>query len=408
MPVIAIFSGIFCRADETIARLAEETGFAKIDDHHLIAEAHRVSGMPAEKLQRAFSGPASVFNNFTHEKERAMAFLKLVLAEALEENDLLLVGACSHLAPPSISHILRTCLIADRGFRIAEAAEKAGLSEKEALRAIRAADQECAAWVGGIRGVTDPWAPNLYDVLIPMDKFSVKKAVDAIGRNLRKDAVQVTATSRQAVRDFQLAARVETALAREGHHVEAGAENGRISLRINKKVLLLKRLKKELRAIVEKVPGVADVDIHVGKGFHQSDIYRKVDFEVPSRVLLVDDEREFVQTLSERLQMRDVGSAVTYDGQSALEMVQQDEPDVMILDLKMPGIDGLEVLRRVKRSRPRIEVIVLTGHGSEEDRKKCMQLGAFAYLQKPVDIDLLSKTLRRAHEKVHRTRQQGE
>ncbi len=65
----------------------------------------------------------------------------------------------------------------------------------------------------------------------------------------------------------------------------------------------------------------------------------------------MDDEREFVQTLSERLLMRDMGSAVAYDGESALNMIAEDEPEVMILDLKMPGIDGIEVLRRVKESR---------------------------------------------------------
>ena len=95
------------------------------------------------------------------------------------------------------------------------------------------------------------------------------------------------------------------------------------------------------------------VETKVGKGFHQSDIYRKVDFEIPSKVLLVDDEREFVQTLSERLLLRDMGSAVVYDGESALNLVNSDEPEVMILDLKMPGIDGIEVLRRVKESHPR-------------------------------------------------------
>jgi len=72
----------------------------------------------------------------------------------------------------------------------------------------------------------------------------------------------------------------------------------------------------------------------------------------------------------------------------------------MILDLKMPGIDGMEVLRRVKETRPEIEVIILTGHGSEVDRDVCMKLGAFAYLQKPVDIDVLSDTLKRANEKI--------
>ena len=118
------------------------------------------------------------------------------------------------------------------------------------------------------------------------------------------------------------------------------------------------------------------------------------------RVLLVDDEREFVQTLSERLQLRDMGSAVAYDGESALTLVKNDEPEVMIIDLKMPGIDGMEILRQVKATRPEIEVIVLTGHGSEKDRQQCMQLGAFAYLQKPVDIDELSATLKKAHEKI--------
>jgi DNA-binding response OmpR family regulator len=121
---------------------------------------------------------------------------------------------------------------------------------------------------------------------------------------------------------------------------------------------------------------------------------------VPSKVLLVDDEREFVQTLSERLMMRDMGSAVVYDGESALNLVRDDEPEVMILDLKMPGIDGIEVLRRVKGEHPDIEVIILTGHGSEADRKVCMDLGAFAYLHKPVDIDVLSETLKAANEKI--------
>ena len=152
--------------------------------------------------------------------------------------------------------------------------------------------------------------------------------------------------------------------------------------------------------IAGKVDGVKLVETHVGRDFYQPDVYRKFDFELPSKVLLVDDEREFVQTLSERLLMRDMGSAVAYDGESALNMIAEDEPEVMILDLKMPGIDGIEVLRRVKETRPEIEVIILTGHGSDADRETCMKLGAFAYLQKPVDIELLSETLKRANEKI--------
>jgi DNA-binding response OmpR family regulator len=160
------------------------------------------------------------------------------------------------------------------------------------------------------------------------------------------------------------------------------------------------RLEDELKSIANTVPGVASVETRVGRDFHKANIYRKHNFEVPSRVLLVDDEREFVQTLSERLQMRDMGSAVAYDGESALDLLQDDEPEVIIIDLKMPGIDGIEVLKKVKKERPEIEVIVLTGHGSETDRRLCMELGAFDYLQKPVDINHLSQVLKNAHARI--------
>ena len=182
------------------------------------------------------------------------------------------------------------------------------------------------------------------------------------------------------------------------------ADEGAITLTINKHVLMLSRLENELKAIAGKVPGVHSVATKVGAGFHQVDIYRRQDFSMPSKILLVDDEREFVQTLSERLLMRDMGSAVAYDGESALEVAREDEPDVMILDLKMPGIDGIEVLRRVKTTQPEIEVIILTGHGSEADEKLCLQLGAFAYLQKPVDVEELSATIKRANEKIQENR----
>ena len=101
-----------------------------------------------------------------------------------------------------------------------------------------------------------------------------------------------------------------------------------------------------------------------------------------------------------------MGSAVAYDGESALQMLSEDEPEVMILDLKMPGIDGMEVLRRVKETQPEIEVIILTGHGNETDKETCMAMGAFAYLQKPVDIDILSETMKKANEKIQLRKQE--
>ena len=114
------------------------------------------------------------------------------------------------------------------------------------------------------------------------------------------------------------------------------------------------------------------------------------------KVLLVDDEEDFVKSLSERIKMRDLDSDVAMNGEEALRLVDDDVPDVMVLDLKMPGIDGMEVLRRVKKAYPQVQVIMLTGHGSEKDEKEARRLGAFEYLEKPTSIDTLIKYIKRA------------
>jgi DNA-binding NtrC family response regulator len=114
------------------------------------------------------------------------------------------------------------------------------------------------------------------------------------------------------------------------------------------------------------------------------------------KVLFVDDEEDFVRTMAERMEMRDLGGEVAFSGQQALQMLEDDVPDVMVLDLRMPGIDGMEVLRRVKKTCPQIEVIIMTGHGSDKDEEEARRLGAFDYLRKPVDIDHLMETVRNA------------
>lgn len=114
------------------------------------------------------------------------------------------------------------------------------------------------------------------------------------------------------------------------------------------------------------------------------------------KVLLVDDEEDFVKSLSERIKMRDLKSEVALNGEEALRIIDDDKPDVVVLDLKMPGIDGMEVLRRVKKAYPDVQVIMLTGHGSEKDEKEARRLGAFEYLEKPTTIDTLIKHIKRA------------
>ena len=402
MPVITIFSGSFCHEDPVIQEVIARTGYRQIQDEDILAEASRRSELAPSKFKTVFTAKTSVFNKFTREKERCLAYMKQVLADMIAADNALITCFSGQLIPRTISHILRVCLIAPVKYRIVQAARQKGVSEKEAARLIQKHEEDCLFWVNSLFNTTDPWQTDLYDITLPVDKLSPGETAALIAENAAKDIVQATAASKQAVENFRLAAETEVALAREGHMVDVSADKGAVTLTINKHVIMLGRLKDELTSIAGKVPGVSSVETKVGKNFHKTDIYRKHDFEMPSKVLLVDDEREFVQTLSERLMMRDMGSAVAYDGESALNLIREDDPEVIIVDLKMPGIDGLEVLRKVKSTRPEIEVIILTGHGNEEDRRLCMELGAFAYLQKPLDINLLSETIRQANEKIRR------
>ena len=107
------------------------------------------------------------------------------------------------------------------------------------------------------------------------------------------------------------------------------------------------------------------------------------------RVLLVDDQVEFVETLVKRITRRGLDIRGVSSGQEALAFLDAHPVDVVVLDVKMPGMDGIEVLRLIKRLHPGIEVIMLTGHASLEMAMKGMENGAYDYLMKPMDIDEL-------------------
>ncbi len=117
-------------------------------------------------------------------------------------------------------------------------------------------------------------------------------------------------------------------------------------------------------------------------------------------ILLVDDEEEFISTLAERLSLRGLKARVALDGEEALRQVEENPPHVMILDVLMPGMKGLEVLRLVKAKRPQVQVILLTGHGSTKDGMEGMRHGAFDYMMKPLSLDALLAKLGEAMEKV--------
>jgi len=113
------------------------------------------------------------------------------------------------------------------------------------------------------------------------------------------------------------------------------------------------------------------------------------------KVLLIDDEPQFVEVLAERLEARGFTVQTALTGDEGLAKLQEQEADVVILDVQMPGRDGVEILREIKRIKPLIEVIMLTGHATIESGIQGLKLGAYDYLMKPTDAeDLVAKILR--------------
>ncbi len=118
-----------------------------------------------------------------------------------------------------------------------------------------------------------------------------------------------------------------------------------------------------------------------------------------TRVLIVDDEKEFTEALSERLMLRDYDVTTSLSGEDALEKVKGYNYDVVILDVLMPRMDGVETLREVKRIKPLTEVIMLTGHATVDSAIEGMKLGAYDYLKKPCETEELVAKINKAFEK---------
>lgn len=130
-----------------------------------------------------------------------------------------------------------------------------------------------------------------------------------------------------------------------------------------------------------------------------------------TKVLLVDDEKDFVASLSERLRIRKFDVIEAFNGNEAIDLMQSQEFDVIILDVLMPGKDGVETLQEMKKLKPLTQVIMLTGHATVETAINGMKQGAYDYLMKPTDTDMLVEKINKAGQikKEHETRiQQAE
>ena len=398
MAIISIFSTLYCSEREITAKLAKKLDYAIIDKD-LIEETSNSYHVSVDKLKSTLAGHVPFLNNISHEREKNIAYLKSSLAKLIKNNNVIYHGYATHFLPKNIRHILKVCLIANHEYKIKMAIKEHGLSEQNAKNVIKKDDEKRYKWTQHLLG-SSPWDENLYDILIPMHSSSVEETVRLIAENVQKKALETTAESERAMNDFILASRVDIPLVENGYNVNITCDNGDTKISLKEYVIRLENMKEKIKKLVSPVSGVKSVEVTMESDVHVPSRYDKL--EVHPRFLLVDDEKEYIQTLSDRLQTRDLNSAVAYDGEEALSHIEKNEPDVMVLDLKMPGVDGMEVLRKVKKERPHVEVIILTGHGCEQDKISAMELGAFAYLEKPVDIEILTETMKKAYAKINK------
>lgn len=118
--------------------------------------------------------------------------------------------------------------------------------------------------------------------------------------------------------------------------------------------------------------------------------------KIPTKVLIVDDEKDFVEMFSLRLKGQGEHVSTAYSGKEALAVLEATGIDVVVLDIRMPGMDGIDTLKQIKAKYPLIEVILLTGHGSADTAVQGMKSGAFDYLMKPADFDDITEKLESA------------
>lgn len=398
MSSIAMFPCTFTPVASVANRVAETLGLQAYNDKDLIQDTAKKYNLSIEKLEQAMYGKTSVFNQFTLEREKTINQVKTTLAEKLAtQEDTLFYGYMTLLISPKISNVLKVLLIGTKKNRI-ENAIAAGLTDKEAKKIIRTDDVKAYGFSDFLYK-KEAYDSSLYDLTTPVDLKSEEDLVEIVCGYYHKTSLLPSPKSRQGIQDMTMEAFAESLMLEAGHKVKIHANDGDLLIEVEKSVFNFEKLTSELSGIAKKIEGLKEVTVQKSTDYNDS-IYRRQRFDLPSKVLFVDDEKEFVQTVSDRLISRDVGTYGVFDGEDALNLIQEDQPDVMVLDLKMPGLYGVEVLRRAKQMAPEVEVIILTGHGSNQDMLDCMELGAFAYMNKPVDIEELSATIKAAYKKT--------
>ncbi|ROL55910.1 response regulator [Bacteroidetes/Chlorobi group bacterium Naka2016] len=406
MFVISIVSPKGCNEQLIIKQLVELTSFDLVCDEDVFKKVEQLFGVKEKKLQKSLFETSNfgVFDKLKHKKN--LCYFKIALAQSILDFNKIYFGVGTYFIPTNLQNLLRLAFGADLSFRIGTYAKNARISLHQAESIVKKYDKQLMQFTRYHLN-KKPFSPDFFDANIDVSKYKVEEVAKRIFELMQSKITEPLAEGQKKINDLIIACKVQLYFLLMGEDVETAFSNGKLTVFLKKLKIRMENYANKIKESVPNLPEIKEVEVIPGKSIEIPSTM-SVKLEQPRLVMLVDDEIEFVDTLSERLANREFRTSVAYSGEEAIENITKEVPDVIILDLKMPGIDGIEVLRRVKKEHPETEVIILTGHGSEKEKQIAYELGAFGYLEKPVDIDVLSETIRKAYEKIHRMKNLNE
>ncbi len=300
MSITIITNGIYSKAGNIIAKVAEKCGSRIITDNEIIDYTQKKFNIKLATLKKVIEDEPLAFNDFTHEREKCIAFMKKAISELASDEDVIFCGILGHLIPQQITHALRVLIIADKKNRIKQGVKATGLTENEVVGKIDAADKKAIVWTNRILN-KKAWDRSLYDIIIPTDKMGEQESIELIVRSLERQFFSEEERVKKELEDLDIIARVEIALSSLGKGLLVTSRNGCVVVTIDRKVMMLRMFQKKIIQSVEKIAGVNSVTTKIGRNFYKDTIVRNFEFETPLRLLLADDDKEFIQTISERL-----------------------------------------------------------------------------------------------------------
>jgi len=245
MSIITITNGLFSNAEKTVAKLSKNSNYKIITDADIIEKTHLTYDIKLSTLQKVIKSIPIAFNDFTHEKEKSLAFIKKTISKIACSGDCIFHGLLGHLIPREISHVMRVLIITDKKTRLENGISIYRRTEKESLKDIELSDKFAALWTNALFNKKS-WDESLYDIVIPSDKFDPNESVNLISEHLEKLLSNKESLIKDEISNFKLISDIDVALSEIGQGLLTQADKGNVIVTIDKKVMMLTKFQQKI------------------------------------------------------------------------------------------------------------------------------------------------------------------